>query len=266
MQLYFKQIEHIPLLTPEQEIELARRVRAGDVEARNEMVKGNLRLVVSIARNYLNRGLSFLDLIEEGNLGLVKGVERFDPDEGNRFSTYGTWWIKQAIRRALANSVKTIRVPSYMVEMIARFRQTRQQMQQELGVDDVDMYAVCERMALKPEQIDMLRRALRNTYSGNESIGEDGDEIIDRIEDDRVESPLEQMLTDDELGRIDDILQSIDEREAFILRKRYGIATDQPLTLKELGDELGLTRERVRQIENEALRKLHHAMSRDHIE
>lgn len=263
--LYFKEIERIPLLTPEEEVELARRVRSGDAEARDHMIRANLRLVVSIAKNYQGRGLSFMDLIEEGNIGLMKGVERFDPEEGNRFSTYGTWWIKQTIRRALANSVKTIRVPSYMIELVSKFRQTRERMAQEAGEADVDVHAVAREMELKPEQVEMLRRAMSTTTSADDVIGgeEDGDSIADRLPDERNESPLQQMLTQDELERIDGMLSSIDERESHILRRRYGIGSERPMTLKEIGHELGLTRERVRQIENEALRKLHAAMSRD---
>ncbi|MCK6438619.1 MAG: RNA polymerase sigma factor RpoD/SigA [Planctomycetes bacterium] len=266
LEYYLREVDAISLLSAEEEVELARRVQKGDKFARDHMIRANLRLVISVAKEFRNRGLSFMDLIEEGNIGLVKGVERFNPEEGNRFSTYGTWWIKQTIRRALANTVKTVRIPSHMIELLSRFHQTREKMRQLRGAMP-DMYEVAAEMKLKPEMIEMLRRALYTTQPESALSSGDGDEaqsLGETIADERTEDPLEAVLSRDEVGLIEDMLVAIDEREADILRKRYGIGMDRPMTLREIGDTVGLTRERVRQLENEALRKLHAAMAKKH--
>jgi RNA polymerase primary sigma factor len=261
--VYLREIRETPLLTAEEERELARRIRVGDKGAREHMVRANLRLVVAVAKEFLNRGLPFMDLIAEGNLGLLKAVERFDPDEGARFSTYGTWWIKQAIRRALVNSSKTVRVPSYMVEYITRFKQKSMELAKAGDGTPPDIKVVADALGFTDDQLDMLRRAMNSNTQSTDAVSGDGDTTLsEQLPDEKSMNPAEEVITRSEIAKLSALLTAIDPRESEILRMRYGIGVEQPMTLSEIGEKIGLTRERVRQIENEALRRLHTIMTR----
>jgi len=256
LETYLTEINEVPLLKAEEERELARRIKKGDVAARERMIRANLRLVVSIAKSYLNRGLSFLDLIEEGNLGLLKAVERFNPDQNCRFSTYATWWIKQSIRRALINTVKTVRIPSYMVELIARWKNRSAELSQKLGRQP-SVAEMAHELGIPPESLNIIKRTIRASLTGAPPLSLD---VIpsgsENIVDARREVPEETVFDTDEIKKIEQLLAAIDQREADILRMRYGIGDREPMTLKEIGERVNLTRERVRQIEAEAIRKL----------
>ncbi|MBI3268216.1 MAG: sigma-70 family RNA polymerase sigma factor [Planctomycetes bacterium] len=262
IETYLRDVNKVPLLSPEQEKLLATKVRKGDKAAREEMIKANLRLVVSIAKTYVNRGLSFLDLIEEGNLGLLKAVERFDPGRDCKFSTYATWWVKQAIRRALVNTAKTVRIPSYMVEMIAKWKSTSVELAARLGRRP-HVHEIAQEMNLPTESYEILKQALVTSSSSARPLslevmwsGRDG------LADQQI-SPVEAaVVSEGDMKHIQGLLDAIEEREAEVLRLRYGLVDGEPLTLREIGKRLGITRERVRQIEKEALRKLHQQMVR----
>ena len=263
IEIYLREINRVKLLTPDQEKELARRVQAGDVEARNDLAAANLRLVVSIAKRYMNRGLSLLDLIEEGNVGLMRAVEKFDPAANCRFSTYATWWIKQGIRRSLTNTVKTVRIPSYMVELMSRWQQTTEQLILRLGREPSPA-EVARRMKLKDDAVDAVRAALQTASRYTQSFAQDDDDgadLSEMIEDPTAEDPGADLLHRNELSRMLALLEQLDDRQARILRMRFGLGLEEPMTLKEIGAKLGLTRERVRQIQNEALARLLGAMT-----
>lgn len=261
LQLYLRQINELPLLNAEQEKELARRIiNNNDPEAREIMVRSNLRLVVNLAKHYVNRGLSLPDLIEEGNIGLLKAVEGFDPENGTRFSTYASWWIKQAIKRALINSVQPIHIPAYMVEMMSKMKQAMRELEDTLGrlpsIDELSLY-----LDMSPKKLKIIRKAIRAVNTPTQSGSADGEiTLSDMVADTNNPSPDVAVLDADNIRQLMDLLENIDEREAAILRLRYGLNGEEPMTLKEIGQRVGLTRERVRQIEHEALRKLRDTM------
>jgi len=263
LRLYLNQINQAPLLTADREKELARLIiRENDPEAREEMVRSNLRLVVNIAKNYTNRGLALQDLIEEGNIGLLKAVEGFNPEMNIRFSTYASWWIKQAIKRALINSVQPIHIPAYMVEMIAKWKQAIGEMEDKLGRMP-SMEELARHMKMSVKKVRIIHRAVRAFHSPTQAAiaQEDGMALHDILADEKTLSPDDIVLGRDEVRMIYQLLSRIDSREAEILKLRFGLDDNQPLTLKEIGEKVGLTRERVRQIENEALRKLNAYLS-----
>jgi RNA polymerase primary sigma factor len=249
---YLRDINRVPLLKAEEEADLARQIKKGDKKARERFIRANLRLVVSIAKIYVNKGLSFLDLIEEGNLGLLKAVERFDPARKCRFSTYATWWIKQAIRRSILNTAKTVRLPAYMVEMIAKLKSASFNLSQKLGREPA-MSELASALHVPPESVEILRRALAASASlrpvSLDVIWSSGEFALEQEE-----APA--TLTSVDTERLQNLLKAINQREAEILRLRYGLQDNKPMTLKEIGERLSLTRERVRQIEKEALHKL----------
>jgi RNA polymerase primary sigma factor len=259
---YLADINEVPLLTPEQEIGLASRVQMGDLEAREHMIRANLRLVVSIAKNYVNRGLSFMDLIEEGNIGLMKAVEKFDPDAGCRFSTYATWWIKQGVRRALINTVKTVRVPSYMTEIVSRWKATAMELNYRLG-RHATTAEVAEELDLPENNWDVVRDTVLANSQPVHSMSEDGSSVSDSLADARCQPPEEQILAAMEIERLRELLARLEPREAKILRLRFGLDDAEPMTLKAIGKRFGLTRERVRQMEQQALDRLCAVMSRE---
>ena len=264
VELYLSEISKYALLTSDEERSLARRIATGDEEARHDMIRSNLRLVVSIAKKYNDRGMSLLDLIEEGNLGLLKAVTRFSPDEGCKFSTYATWWIKQTIRRALINKVKPVRVPAYMFEELSRWKKAASMLAQKLG-RDATSEEIGKHLKLTPSKIEIIRKALSATapMGRGGSSGADGESSFD-LEDLLVGLPSHEETSElDEYDR-EALRTAIDlgltERERQVIELRYGMSpveTRQPAyTLEQIGERIGLTRERVRQIENYALRKL----------
>ena len=260
---YLADINEVPLLTAEQEIELAKRVQRGDLGAREHMIRANLRLVVSIAKNYVNRGLAFMDLIEEGNIGLMRAVEKFDPKAGCRFSTYATWWIKQGIRRSLVNSVKTVRVPSYMSEIVSRWKATAMELGYRLG-RQATTAEIAEQLDLPENKWNLVRETVLSNSQPVHSMSDDAAAAYaDNIEDTRTRSPEDQILSAMEIGRLRELLEGLDTREARILKLRFGIGTSEPMTLKAIGKRFGLTRERVRQMEQQALERLGEIMSRE---
>jgi RNA polymerase primary sigma factor len=260
---YLADINEVALLTPEQEVELSKRIKVGDLEAREHMIRANLRLVVSIAKNYVNRGLSFMDLIEEGNIGLMKAVEKFDHNAGCRFSTYATWWIKQGIRRSLVNTVKTVRVPSYMSEIVSRWKATAMELNYRLG-RQATTGEIAEELDLPENNWDVVRDTVQSNSQPMHSVNDDaGAAFADVIEDTRTRSPEDQILEAMEIGRMHELIEKLDTREARILRLRFGLGNGEPMTLKAIGKRFGLTRERVRQMEQQALEKLGDVMSRE---
>jgi RNA polymerase primary sigma factor len=256
LETYLREINETSLLTPEDEQELAIRIGQGDVRARDRMVRANLRLVVNIARGYTGKGLSLQDLIEEGNLGLLRAVEGFDPAMGTRFSTYASYWIKQSIKRALINSAKTIRIPAYMVELLSKWRRASTRLAEELGRTPTPE-EVARVLGLPRKKLPIIKKAIRiYNLTPQTDQAENGWSLGEMVMDERMRSPDDNLLEHDNLKHVMEQLQHMDPREATVLRMRFGLDDGEPRTLKEIGEALGLTRERVRQIETEALNKL----------
>ena len=260
LETYLREINETPLLTADEEKELAHRIEQGDTAARDRMVRANLRLVVNIARSYTGKGLGLQDLIEEGNLGLLRAVEGFDPDMNTRFSTYASYWIKQSIKRALVNTAKTIRIPAYMVELLAKWRRATAKLQDELGRPPTHE-EVARSLELPKKKLNIIKKAIRvyNSAPQTEQV-ENGWSLDEMLMDGRSKTPDIEMVENDDLKHVLDLLGKMDKREATVLRMRFGLDDEEPKTLKEIGECLGLTRERVRQIESEALNKLSESM------
>jgi len=260
LQLYLREINQTRLLTAEQEIALARRIQKGDHKARDEMIRSNLRLVVSIAKNYSRRGLSLLDLIEEGNLGLLRAVERFDPAAGCRFSTYASWWIRQAVKRSLISAVKPVDIPPYMVDMINKWRRAAAKLECERGRRPTQT-EIARAMGLSCKKVDVIARAARAFSAPFQAVSDDAEwSLSEMLADEGSRSPVDIILDNRRAAAVMKALNSIDERASTVLRLRFGLDGNAPMTLKEIGAQIGLTRERVRQVEHQALQCINGAI------
>lgn len=258
VRLYLREIGKIPLLTPEEELALAQRVKSGEKLAKDKMAEANMRLVVSIAKRYSGRGLDFLDLIQEGNTGLLRAVEKFDPDKGFKFSTYATWWIRQAITRAIADQARTIRIPVHMVETINKLLRTQRRMTQELNREPTIEELAAE-MEMEPEKIEYVMKIKQDITSLDANVRDDGDDdsvLGDFIEDTDARTPDESASIQLLKEQVKDMLSVLTEREQKILKMRFGLEDGKSHTLEEVGQEFSVTRERIRQIEAKALSKL----------
>jgi RNA polymerase primary sigma factor len=256
IKLYLREIGQVKLLTPKEEIELAARIKKGDKKAREQMIKANLRLVVKIAHDYENFGLPLLDLINEGNIGLMKAVERFDPSKGGKLSTYGSWWIKQSIKRALANQSKTIRLPVHLVDKISKMRRTAMKLQEVFGREPTDE-ELAEELGMSAQRVTQMRTAAIRPASLDAPIGDDeSNNFAEVVEDENADTPYETLEDKTVTRMLQEMVKTLDEREATILRYRFGLDGGSEKTLEEVGEKFGVTRERVRQIQNIALNKL----------
>ena len=256
IKLYLREIGQVKLLTVQDEIDLAARIKKGDKKAREQMIKANLRLVVKIAHDYDGLGLPLLDLINEGNIGLMKAVERFDPAKGGKLSTYGAWWIKQSIKRALANQSKTIRLPVHLVDKISKMRRTAMRLQEEFGREPTDE-ELAEELDTTASRIAQLRTAAIRPASLDAPIGDDdSNNFAEIVQDENADTPYEQLEEKTVANMLDEMIGTLDTREATILRYRFGLDGGSERTLEEVGEKFGVTRERIRQIQNIALKKL----------
>ena len=257
LDLYLREVGQVKLLTPAEEITLAKRIRRGDQGAREQMIKANLRLVVKIARDYEGLGLPLLDLINEGNIGLMKGVERFDPAKGAKLSTYASWWIKQSIKRALANQSKTIRLPVHVVDKVAHIRRTEVKLRETFDREPTDEEVASE-LGLDPRRLRQYREAAMAPVSLEAPLGseEESNRISEVVADVNAAPPFERVLKESDSEMLREVFATLSAREKTILAMRYGLEDDTPLTLEEIGKQFGITRERVRQIQNEAIKKL----------
>lgn len=259
VRLYLREIGKIPLLSAEEELELAKKVVAGEKRAKDKMAEANMRLVVSIAKRYSGRGLDFLDLIQEGNTGLLRAVEKFDPDKGFKFSTYATWWIRQAITRAIADQARTIRIPVHMVETINKLLRTQRRMTQELNREP-SIEELAKELEMEPEKVEYVMKIKQDITSLDAGVGRDGEEedsvLADFIEDEESDSPEDSAANQLLKEQVQAILSTLSEREQKIIKMRFGLENGKSHTLEEVGQEFAVTRERIRQIEAKALAKL----------
>ena len=259
VRLYLREIGKIPLLSPEEEAELAKRIVKGDKKAKDKMVESNMRLVVSIAKRYGGRGLDFLDLIQEGNTGLLRAVEKFDPDKGFKFSTYATWWVRQAITRAIADQARTIRIPVHMVETINKVLRTTRKLTSELNREPTNE-EIAKALDMEVDKVDYVMRIKQDIASLDASIGREGDDedsvLGDFVEDEERDSPEDSAANQILKEQLSEIISTLTDREQKIIRLRFGIGGGRPHTLEEVGAEFDVTRERIRQIEAKALSKL----------
>jgi RNA polymerase primary sigma factor len=263
IKLYLREIGQVHLLTPEQEIDLAAKIKKGDKKARELMIKANLRLVVKIARDYEGLGLPLLDLISEGNIGLMKAVERFDPAKGGKLSTYGSWWIKQSIKRALANQSKTIRLPVHLVDKISRMRRVAMKLHEVLGREPTHE-EIAEEMGISATRVAQMYTAAIRPASLDAPIGEgeDSHNFSEVVQDENAISPYDQLEDKTVIDMMQEMVKTLDPREATILRTRFGLDGGRERTLEEVGEKFNVTRERVRQIQNTALKKLRRMIER----
>jgi len=262
LQLYLREIGQVKLLTPAEEIVLAKRIKRGDKSAREHMIKANLRLVVKIARDYENLGLPLLDLINEGNIGLMKGVERFDPKKGAKLSTYASWWIKQAIKRALANQSKTIRLPVHVVDKVAHIRRAEMRLREVLDREPTDE-EVAEELGIDAKRVRRYRQASRAPVSLDAPIGDDeNDRVSEVVADPNAALPSEQLVYESDNALVQEILATLPEREREILAMRFGLVDGKERTLEEVGERFGVTRERIRQIQEQALKTIRKTMEK----
>ncbi|GAB5440544.1 MAG: RNA polymerase sigma factor RpoD/SigA [Fuerstiella sp.] len=263
LETYLREINETALLTADEEKMLSRAISAGDASARDRMVRANLRLVVNIARGYSGKGLPLQDLIEEGNLGLLRAVEGFDPDMNTRFSTYASYWIKQSIKRALVNTAKTIRVPAYMVELLSKWRRAQAKLAEELKRTPTPE-DVARELGIPKKKLRIVKKAIALYNATPQSEQDEGGLTLgDIVPDERTTGPEDELINSDNLKHVFRLLDEMDTRESTILRMRFGLDNCEPRTLKEIGQSMGLTRERVRQIEGEALKKLHRSLNGD---
>ena len=256
LEIYLREINTVLLLTQEEEHQLALAIEKGDLESRDRMVRANLRLVVNIARGYTGKGLGLQDLIEEGNLGLLRAVEGFDPSMGTKFSTYASYWIKQSIKRALINSSKTIRIPAYMVELLSKWKKAALRLSEELGRSPT-AEEIARVLGLPRKKLPIIKKAISiSNLTPQTDQPEVGWTLVEMIVDERRRCPAEEMLESDNLSYVMEQLELMDSRESIVLKMRFGLCGHESRTLKEIGEALGITRERVRQIETEALNHL----------
>ena len=263
LQLYFREIGQVKLLTRQEEVALAKRIKRGDAKAREQMIKANLRLVVKIAHDYEGLGLPLLDLINEGNIGLIKGVERFDPAKGAKLSTYAAWWIKQSIKRALANQSKTIRLPVHVVDKTAHIRKAEMRLRETLDRDPTDEEVAAD-VGMTPRRVREYLDASRAPVSLETPLGseEDSNRVSETVADANAAAPFDHLVKSSDAELVREVFRTLSLREQAILTLRFGLVDDTPKTLETIGKRFGVTRERIRQIENEALRKLRRKMEK----